>query len=242
MNRHADLVRFYEILGSLEHALGGKRILADCDGRMVWPYRGVYFSFEPGETRSDTGSGPRVVRVGTHALKAGSGTSLWQRLSQHRGIAATGGGNHRGSVFRLLVGGAVMKRDAFVEPLSWSLGNDPGAAARSLGTTRDQLLAAERPLEAAVSDLIRRMSVLWLAVDDIAGPQSDRAKIERNAIALLSNYGKVTIDPPSAEWLGLHCDRERVRRSGLWNNNHVDEGYNVGFLDLMGRYVETMSQ
>src|ERR1700693_889670 len=106
MNRHADLVRVYEILGSLEHALGGKRILADCDGRMVWPDRGVYFFFVPGETRSDTGSGPRVVRVGTHALKAGSGTSLWQRLSQHRGIAATGGGNHRGSVFRLLVGTA----------------------------------------------------------------------------------------------------------------------------------------
>ena len=76
MNRHADLVRFYEILGSLEYTLGGKRILADCDGRLVWPDRGVYFFFEPGETRSDTGSGPRVVRVGTHALKAASGTSL----------------------------------------------------------------------------------------------------------------------------------------------------------------------
>jgi hypothetical protein len=72
MNRHADHVRFYEILGSLEQALGGKRVLKDCDGRMVWPDRGVYFFFEPGETRSDAGSGPRVVRVGTHALKADS--------------------------------------------------------------------------------------------------------------------------------------------------------------------------
>jgi hypothetical protein len=124
MNRLADLVRFYEILGSLENSLGGKRILADCDGRMVWPDRGVYFLFEPGETRSDSGSGPRVVRVGTHALKAGSGTSLWQRLSQHREIAATGGGNHRGSVFRLLVGNSIKNRDALTEPASWSLGND----------------------------------------------------------------------------------------------------------------------
>jgi hypothetical protein len=225
VSRHADLVRFYDLLATLEHALGGKRILADCDGRMVWPGRGVYFFFEPGETQSDTGSAPRVVRIGTHALKAGSGTSLWQRLSQHRGITATGGGNHRGSVFRLLVGNAIKKRDALVEPPSWSLGNDPGATARSLGITREHLLAAEQPLESAVSDHIRRMSVLWLDVDDMAGPQSDRGTIERNAIGLLSNYGRPEIDLPSAGWLGLHCDRERVRRSGLWNNNHVDEGY-----------------
>jgi hypothetical protein len=57
--------------------------------------------------------------------------------------------------------------------------------------------------------------------------------IERNAIALLSNYGKAVIDPPSPDWLGRHCDRERVRISGLWNNNHVDEAYDPGFLDLM---------
>jgi hypothetical protein len=103
------------------------------------------------------------------------------------------------------------------------------------------LLAAERPLEAAVSDHIRRMSVLWLAIDDVAGPQSDRGKIERNAIALLSNVNRQPIDPPSADWLGLHCDRERVRRSGLWNNNHVDEEYEPKFLDLMEWYVKKMS-
>ncbi len=81
MDRHADLIRLYEALGSLEAILGGRHTLADSDGRMIWPARGVYFFFEPGEARSDTGVGPRVVRVGTHALKASSRTSLWQRLS-----------------------------------------------------------------------------------------------------------------------------------------------------------------
>jgi hypothetical protein len=38
---------------------------------------------------------------------------------------------------------------------------------------------------------------LWLSVDDEPGPQSLRGCIERNAIALLSNYGKLPIDPPS---------------------------------------------
>jgi len=238
MDRRADLIRLYEILGYLEQVLGGKRLLADCHGRMGWPDRGVYFFVEPGETRSDTGSGPRVVRVGTHALKTGSDTSLWQRLSQHRGIAATGGGNHRGSVFRCLVGSAIKQRDELIEPLSWNIGNDPGAAARSLGFTRERVLLDERPLEAAVSDHMRRMSVLWLPIDDIAGPQIDRGTIERNAIGLLSNYVRQPIDPPSAGWLGRHCDRKRVQESGLWNNNHVDDGYDARFFDLMERRIK----
>jgi len=35
------------------------------------------------------------------------GTTLWARLSQHRGSAKSGGGNHRCSIFRLLVGRAL---------------------------------------------------------------------------------------------------------------------------------------
>ena len=79
------------------------------------------------------------------------------------------------------------------------------------------------------------MPFLWFAIDDVAGPQSDRGVIERNAIALLSNYNKPAIDPPSTEWLGHHCDRERVRLSGLWNNRHVDEEYDSQFLTLIER-------
>src|SRR5579862_1245890 len=103
MTRLADVIQFYELLARLEHEHGGRRRLSDCHGRMEWPRRGVYFFFEPGENRTDTGNGPRVVRVGTHALNAGSGTSLWGRLSHHRGAARSGGGNHRASIFRLLI-------------------------------------------------------------------------------------------------------------------------------------------
>ena len=138
--------------------------------------------------------------MGTHALKCNSGTSLWQRLSQHRGTAASGGGNHRGSIFRLLVGTAIKDRDALVEPRSWDVGSNPGAAAQSLGLTREQVLIGEQPLETAVSEYVHRMPFLWLAIDDMAGPKSDRGVIERNAIAL-SNYNKPAIDPPSTEWL-----------------------------------------
>ena len=81
------------------------------------------------------------------------------------------------------------------------------------------------------------MPFVWLRVDDEPGPASMRRKIERNAIALLSNFDRPPLDPPSAQWLGRHCDRDRVRASGLWNQNHVDESYDPVFLDDVERLV-----
>src|SRR5262245_46620080 len=103
-----DLVRFYALLDRLERRSGGRRLLSACDGRMAWPTRGVYFFMENGEVRTDSGSGLRIVRVGTHALTEGSATTLWKRLSQHKGQQKSGGGNHRGSIFRLLVGSTLV--------------------------------------------------------------------------------------------------------------------------------------
>lgn len=82
-DRLNDLVRFYSILDQLEKNIGGARRLPDCRRRMDWPKRGVYFFRESGENRADSGEGPRIVTVGTHALKAGARTALWKRLSQH---------------------------------------------------------------------------------------------------------------------------------------------------------------
>ena len=70
-SRLDDLKRFYDLLAKLEERLGGARRLSGCSGRMKWPARGIYFFMETGEDRAVTGNGPRIVRVGTHALKAG---------------------------------------------------------------------------------------------------------------------------------------------------------------------------
>jgi len=55
------------------------------------------------------------------------------------------------------------------------------------------------------------MPFLWLAIEDTAGPDSLRCYIERNSLALLSNYEKPPIDPPPDIGSGITCDRERVR-------------------------------
>ena len=93
-DRITDTLRFYALLARIKESTGGYRFLATCDGRMDWPRRGVYFFFEDGEGRSEPACSFRVVRIGTHALKPGSRTSLWDRLSQHRGGFRSGTGNH----------------------------------------------------------------------------------------------------------------------------------------------------
>jgi hypothetical protein len=75
------LVKFNSIIENLKTKIGGARKLRDCSGRMAWPSRGVYFFFEPGEDRSDSGQGQRMIRVGTHALTATKhpNRKLWRR-------------------------------------------------------------------------------------------------------------------------------------------------------------------
>ncbi|MDH5528118.1 MAG: hypothetical protein OEY97_12520 [Nitrospirota bacterium] len=207
---------------------------------MVWPERGVYFFFQSGERRKDSGDGPRVVRVGTHALTDDSKTSLWNRLSNHRGNPRSGGGNHRSSIFRQLVGQGLIQREELDVP-SWGIGGDRGQAAHRLGIDREAVKALEHPVEQRVTQLIGSMPFLWLEIDDVPSPNSLRGVVETNTIGLLSNFDKPSLDPPSGHWLGFHTSRERVRRSGLWNSNHVNEVYDPGFLDLMERLVENTS-
>ena len=83
----------------------------------------------------------------------------------------------------------------------------------------------EIALERKVSEVIGNMRFLWLGIEDEPGPNSKRGFVERNSIALLSNYNKPALDMPSATWLGHYCNKERVKKSGLWNQNHVEESY-----------------
>ena len=227
--RIKHLEAFYSTLDHLERKLGGARTLTECTGRTSWPRRGVYFFREAGEFRSDTGAGPRIVRVGTHALTSTSHTKLWTRLSQHRGEQTKGGGNHRGSIFRLLVGTALIARDGDESP-TWGTG----------ASAKREIREREIDLERRVSLVVGAMPFLWLSIDDDPGPDSARGYIERNAISLLSNHNRTPLDPPSKDWLGRYCNRERVRTSGLWNSNHVEERYDPAFLHRLEHLVAAM--
>lgn len=228
-----DLNRFYAILNKLEASHHQGLRLSAYSGTRWLPVRGVYFFREPGEERPSSPSSPRIVRVGTHAVSAGSKSTLWQRLRAHLGTRS-GGGNHRGSIFRLHIGAALQARDN-VANATWGIGTSAPQALRE----SQAALIEEAQWEKKVSAYVGEMTVLWVDVPDEPGPGSARAVIERNSIALLSN-GLAPLERASASWLGHKSPRDDIRRSGLWNVNHVSETYDPRFLAFLDTVVERM--
>lgn len=221
-------------MADLSRGVDGARLLRDCSKATGWPSQGVYFFFEPGEVR-ESGE-PRIVRVGTHAVSAGSSTTLWNRLSAHRGVLGgshSGGGNHRGSIFRLHVGRALIVCDGIKSAgtKTWGIGN----------SAKRDIRAAEYDIEKRVSAYIGAMPVLWIEVAGEAGTASDRKLIEANTIALLSNYEREAVDAASPDWLGRRSPHPAISRSGLWNVHHVEETYDPSYLDVLERYVQATS-
>lgn len=220
--------RFYELVARLEELPNQGLPLGEYTGRSPWPDRGVYFFFEPGEYRAHERSAARVVRVGTHAVSAGSKSSLWGRLRAHLG-RRDGSGSHRSSIFRLHVGAALLQRNDGSHVTSW--GSDRPADAPAQRSEADH--------ERRVSEYLSQMRVMWVRVDDEPGKASHRGFIERNVIALISNK-LMPPDPPSSHWLGLHSARLEIQSSGLWNVNHVEDDYDAAFLDIFESYVSRM--
>jgi hypothetical protein len=243
--RLKDLERFYAILDELERRLGGARLLGKCTALMTppWCNWGVYFFRESGELRSN-GRSQRIVRVGTHTSNCPG--ALWRRLRGHRGTlrgTRPGGGYHRGSRFRLWVGTAILARDGHDCP-SWIVGNDDAEAALHFGITKKELLRRELPVEMQVSVVISTMPFLWLPIEDNSGDTDSNARddIEKQCTRLLSNYYKEPLDAPSEDWLGQHCCRAKVRQSGLWSVEYVDdEPYEPAFLGRLESLVEKVS-
>jgi hypothetical protein len=236
VTRPDDLDRLYALLDDLSRRVGGPRKLKDCTGYMDWPDRGVYVFLEPGEPRASSDQ-PRVTRVGTHAVSAGSSTTLWDRLKQHYGTGSGSsdhphGGGHRGSVYRKRVGEALIERHGLHDDYPdwhdrWS------SIDRERSVVRDE----EYVLERRVSAYLREQPFLWVDLDDEPGPDSDRAYVERNVIALLSDVGG-QVGPRDDCWLGRHSRSPEIRESGLWNVNHVGEAYDPTALDLLAAAVE----
>lgn len=225
----SNLERFYASLSRLATKVNqGSRLDRLSEIRNL-PQRGVYFFRETGELIS--GGEPRVTRVGTHGVTAGSKSTLRGRLRTHLG-SKSGVGNHRGSIFRLHVGMALRNRDGLELPY-WGRGSTRPVELRASATAA----LAEAEHEQRVSKVIGSMTILWVDVDDEPGAGSLRSYIERNAIALLSNHCS-PIEAGSEEWLGIHSAREEIRGCRLWNLNHINEAYDSAFLDELDRVID----
>lgn len=179
------------------------------------PQRGVYIFLDTHESNFER-SGPRIVRVGTHAVSLGSKTSLRTRLRNHLG-PKSGVGNHRGSIFRLHVGRALIQASGKIDYSEfWGVGQ---AATQDIKTL-------EASHEQQVTRYLEKLEVAVVPVLDDPSKNSLRAIIEAQLIALCTE-GLQTIDVPSLNWLGKHSPIPQIRNSGLWNIRAVGRRYDT---------------
>ena len=226
--RHLD--EFYRLLDQLAAGEDGPRRLKDCTGRDGWPRRGVYFFLENGETRVDGTS--RVVRVGTHALSTTS-------KHHHVGPATPAPRAGRWQEPR--------RRQPPRIDLPQARRDRPHPARRSARWTPG--LVGQQPAPPPMGSTVRISSSAPSAFTSApcrsygsrspASPTAAATGAASNATA--SRCCRVSTggpDKPSAGWLGHHATSTRVRQSGLWNSNHVDEAYDPAFLQLFENLVK----
>ena len=212
----------YKIISRLAEKSGLQRLKEVIDADM--PNSGVYIFFDERERRLKDIDQFRIVRVGTHGVASGSKASLRNRMRTHFGTSS-GDGNHRSSIFRLHTGRSLINAKLAPEIASWG-----GSASEKPD------LLAERQLENDVSKYLARLYVLLIAVPGESDKGNDRAYLEQNLIALLSNACK-PLDPPGCEWLGLNSAKPEIRKSGLWNVNHVEQRFDAAYLNVLDYYV-----
>jgi hypothetical protein len=218
-----DLNSMYATIGRLHKSMPPKPFKQFIQDEM--PKSGVYLFFDKSETRLASG-GLRIVRIGTHGVAAGSKASLRDRMRTHFG-SGTGGGNHRSSIFRLHVGRSLINRGDVPSAPSWGTPEFPSSL-------RDR--KQEEAVEAAVSEYIGDLSVSVLNIPGDSSKHNDRAYVEQNLIALVSNVFR-PLDPPSHSWLGNHSDKLEIRKSGIWNVNHTAQTYERAFMPMLDYYV-----
>lgn len=209
--RIRDLKTFYDWINE-QRQIGNVFPFGSLTAQPV-PKRGVYVFCDPNEPNF-IGTQPRIVRIGTHAVSQGSKATLRGRLRNHLG-PANEVGNHRGSIFRLHVGRAMLEAGPRHENMpSWGAIPDPDPKVRE----------AELHHELVVSRYLQKLEVVLIAIDDEPTKDSLRARVEAQLIALCSERMR-PIDCPTPEWLGRRSPIEQIRKSGLWNIRGVGGQY-----------------
>jgi hypothetical protein len=212
----------YNIIEGLDRTTGLMR-MRDLFKREI-PEAGIYLFFDEQEPRLKEITKLRVVRVGTHGVAEGSKASLRHRMRTHYGTVS-GEGNHRSSIFRLHVGRSLMNAKMVPAIASWGV-----------QMLDREALGAEREIEQAVSKYLGDLLVLLINVPGLSNKRNDRAYLEQSLISLLSNACN-PLDPPNSGWLGLSSDKQEIRKSGIWNVNHVYQRVDPSFINVLDYYV-----
>lgn len=184
------------------------------------PLNGIYVLFEKGEFGH---GGERIVRVGTHTGK----DQLRSRLKQHFLNS-----NKNRSIFRTHVGRCFLNKENDDYVVIWGKNMTSRKMLEKFKNEIDKEKEVE--LEKQISDYIKEnFSFVVFQVDDM----DKRLELESKIIATISLCDQCS---SSENWFGLNVPdkQEKIKKSGLWNIEHVFKNDLV----LSGEEVEELGR
>jgi len=180
------------------------------------PDRGVYFFYEKGEHWGHGGDEARIVRIGST-----TSDDFPRRINEHFLIddSSVRFDLNRGkpsdrSIFRKNIGRALLNKahDPYLDV--WEIDFITKKKRAEFSHLRD--LAKERVIEAEVTRTLREnFSFRFISLDGKDWKQTDLEKL------LIAARGGCSLCRPSANWLGLHSSKPRIRKSGMWQEQHL---------------------
>jgi hypothetical protein len=100
----------------------------------------------------------------------------------------------------------------------------------------------EHPLELDVSEYIRNLPMLVVDVPGDAGPNSDRAWLEANLIALVSQHRRRQPELRPSDSLTAESEAPTVWRTGLWNIDHTDSLFDPTAVEKLQSYADATAE
>ena len=170
------------------------------------PANGIYIMFEKGETYRGL---DRIVRVGTHT----GDNQLYSRLNQHFVKE-----NKNRSIFRKNIGRAFLHKEQHPYAQKWEYDTTSREGKEKYSKLLD--IDFEKALEKRISNYIHQN--LSFVVFEVK-TKEERLFWESRIIATLSKAAKDGFLKPSENWLGNFSPDLKVRQSGLWQSQHLNE-------------------
>jgi len=182
------------------------------------PRNGIYFFYETGENWGHGDNRPRIVRVGTH--KDGNFRS---RIAEHflfdeskMNFNSLKPAPHERSIFRKNIGRALLKKreDEYLQ--TWEIDFTSREKRVKLGHLRD--IQKEKELETKITEILRlNFSFRFIELN----VQAQRMGAKGLESSLIGTLAHCKLCRPSNTWLGSHSPKEEIRKSGLWQVQHL---------------------
>ena len=181
------------------------------------PRNGIYFFYEKGEVWGHGGNKPRIVRIGTH-----KSDNFRSRIKEHfllddrkMSFDSMKSAPKDRSIFRKNIGRALLKKNSSYLKM-WNRDFMPRSNREKYGRLRN--VAYEKKTEQQITKILRsNFAFRFIVVEN----ETKRIGSKGLESRLIGTVARCSLCRPSDNWLGLSSPKEKIRKSGLWQVQHL---------------------